>query len=67
MACAALRPAAIASIAVAAPVTTSPPEKTPSTLVSNVFSFTWIVCQRVRFSASPSGRKFGTLPSDQIR
>ncbi len=63
MAYAALRPAAIASIAVAAPVTTSPPENTPSTDVSNVFSFTCTVCHRVRASASPGGSMSGTFPS----
>ena len=52
----------LASIAVAAPVTTSPPAKTPSTLVSKVFASTWMVCQRVRLSVSPKGRKFETLP-----
>ncbi len=66
MAWAALRPAAIASIAVAAPVTTSPPEKTPSTLVSKVFSLTWMVCQRVRFEALAERQEVGDLAADQL-
>ncbi len=62
MAWAALRPAAIASMAVAAPVTTSPPEKTPSTVVSKVLSLTCTVCQRVRFSVSPKGSMLAVRP-----
>src|ERR1035437_4465381 len=53
----------MASMAVAAPVTPSPPENTPSTVVSKVRWLTSTVCQRVRLSDSPKGRKLGTRPS----
>ncbi len=62
MANAALRPAATASMTVAAPVTTSPPAKTPSTSVSPVVSVTRMVFQRVSSITSPGGRKSGMRP-----
>ena len=60
MAYAAFLPAATASTTVAAPVTTSPPAKTPSTVVSKVPPSTCRVSQRVNRRVSPAGTRSET-------